>query len=154
MTRNVPATLAFVAFAFSSTNALAGEAAPLQSVRPEVVCVTPAIPDDSQLIVIKSDKSLNIVGLPELTGETAKSYALNNNLAGYVGPGIDGLRTFYRSDRTDELFGANPFSQMSVIEVKGSYDKCFGSPPSIGASESIEEANQVAFLKLNLTILE
>jgi hypothetical protein len=66
-------------------------------------------------------------------------------------PEIDGLQTFYPTDPSDRIFGPNPMSRMSVVNLKVSYDACFATAPSVGSAEEIEAANRAAISGLNLS---
>jgi hypothetical protein len=157
----VPATFVTFAFTLVAANVSAEELSVLELPRGKTVehCGTPDIPDTSNLIVLHregADHRDNLVNLPNGLGERVnseigKSYArAESELRGYNGPGIDGLQTFYPTDPSDEIFGPNPMSQMLVIDVKGGYDECFASPPSIESPEDIEAANQAGIAGLDL----
>ena len=151
MIKFAPAGLSIV-LTFVTANAFAQERSALQSPSHKSVvdCATPAIPNQSQLVVIPSERMNGgmLLGLDEFGSEIGKSYAHAG--AGDIGPGTDGLRTFYSSDQSDEVFGANPISQMVVVTLKASYEHCFSSPPSIAGLEDIDAANGAAILGLNL----
>src|SRR5215472_3615062 len=99
----LPFALAAV-FTLAAANASAEEIALVPAaVRAVADCTMPAIPDRSNLIVLNgegADRRNNLADLPNGLGErindeTGKSYArAETGLRGYVGPGIDGLRTF------------------------------------------------------------
>jgi hypothetical protein len=151
MIKFAPAGLSIV-LTFVTANAFAQERSALQSPSHKSVvdCATPAIPNQSQLVVIPSERMNGgmLLGLDEFGSEIGKSYAHAG--AGDIGPGTDGLRTFYSSDQSDEVFGANPISQMVVVTLKASYEHCFSLPPSIAGLEDIDAANGAAILGLNL----
>jgi hypothetical protein len=151
MIKFAPAGLSIV-LTLVTANAFAQERGASQSPSPKSVvdCAAPAIPERSQLIVIPSERINGdmLLGLDEFGSEMGKSYAHAG--AGDIGPGTDGLRTFYPSDRSDEVFGQNPISQMVVVTLKASYEHCFSSPPSIAKLEDVVAANGAAILGLNL----
>ena len=96
-------------------NATAEEIALLPATgRAAADCSMPAIPDRSNLIVLNGEgagRRDNLADLPNGLGErindeVGKSYArAETGPRGYVGPGIDGLRTFYPGDASDRKTG-------------------------------------------------
>jgi hypothetical protein len=103
-------------------------------------CGTPAIAEESNLIVLNGEEA-----------DLGRGYASSHTeLPGYIGPGVHGLQTFYPTDPSDRFFGPNPISQMSVFDVRGNYDKCFLAPPSTERDEDIEAANRAGIAGLNL----
>jgi hypothetical protein len=122
MRRYLPATIATV-LTLVAPNVFAQQ--PSGGVRAFADCVTPAVPDNSELIVI-NHRTLreNLANLPgwlreRINGEIKKSYArADKQTRGYIGPGVDGLKTYYPGALSDEIFGPNPVSQMSVIDLK------------------------------------
>jgi hypothetical protein len=148
------------AFTVAAANVSAEEIALLPAPgRAVAECRMPAIPDKSNLIVLNgegADRRHNLADLPNGLGEriddeTGKSYArAETELRGYVGPGIDGLRTFYPGDASDGIFGINPISQMAVMDAKPSYDACFPPPPSMQGPEDIAAANREGMAGLNV----
>jgi hypothetical protein len=155
----LPATL-LAAFTLVAANVSAEEIALLPAAGRAIAdCTMPAIPDKSNLIVLNgegADRRNNLADLPNGLGdriddETGKSYArAETGLRGYVGPGVDGLRTFYPGDASDRIFGRNPISRMAVIDAKGSYNACFPPPPSMQGPEDIEAANREGMAGLNV----
>jgi len=103
-----------------------------------------------------ADRGDHLADLPNGLGErindeTGRSYArAETGLRGYVGPGIDGLRTFYPGDASDRIFGRNPISRMAVIDAEESYDECFAAPPSTEGPQDIEAANREGMAGLSV----
>jgi hypothetical protein len=103
-------------------------------------CGMPAIADESSLIVLNGEEV-----------DPGTSYAsAPTELRVYIGPGVDGIRTLYPTNPSDEIFGPNPISQMPVIDVRGDYDECFSAPPSTEKPEDVEEASRAGMAGLNL----
>ena len=155
----LPVTLV-AAFTLAAANVSAEEIALLPAAVGAVVgCGMPAIPDKSNLIVLNgegADRGDHLADLPNGLGErindeTGRSYArAETGLRGYVGPGIDGLRTFYPGDASDRIFGRNPISRMAVIDAEESYDECFAAPPSTEGPQDIEAANREGMAGLSV----
>src|ERR1700730_5346632 len=123
MPRYLPVTLAipviFFAANVSAEERMLSDPAPFKGVAD---CAAPSVPENSDVIVLKPENGAgqrDDVPLPvaaRLNTDLAKSYArADKELLGYLGPGSDGLRTLYHSDPSDQIFGPNPISQMSVI---------------------------------------
>jgi hypothetical protein len=150
MLRYLPAPLA-IATTLTTVVAVSASAQERSTVRAIADCMAPATPYNTELIVINRDnRKDNLSGLPGWisergTGAIGKTYArAEGDMRGYFGPGIDGLQTYYPSDPSDKLFGPNPMAQMSVIDLKVSYDDCFAPAPAVGKPDDIETANRAA----------
>ena len=139
MPKYLPAGLVTI-FTMFAANVSAAQPT-LQSVTGKVSadCGLPAIADESSLIVLNGEEV-----------DPGTSYAsAPTELRVYIGPGVDGIRTLYLTNPSDEIFGPNPISQMPVIDVRGDYE-CFSAPPSTERPEDVEEANRAGMAGLNL----
>jgi hypothetical protein len=140
MPRFLPATLA-IPLTLMAANAVAE-------------CAAPAATDS--LIVLNEGvgRAQAVADLPggvgeRVSGEIKRSYARAGS-GGYVAPGIDGLQTFYPRDPSDDTFGPNPISQMPVVDIKASYERCFTLAPATSRLEDIEAANRAASVGLSM----